>query len=416
MVAVAETVPDAWACTTERLEADVCTLAGQLSAATCRWLLLIVELDRRRAHEQWGCASMAQWLSWKCGLGIVAGRQHVRVARALTQLPVICDRFAAGVLSYSKVRALTRIATPATEAKLVEFAEVATAAQLERTIRTYERVSVNRDTAAAQVAARGVTVHHDDDGMVTIVARLPRDAAETVLSALTQAATEVPADPDHDSAESRHADALEHLAHSYLAGNAARPPTETVIHADADQLTDADRSPVLERLTCDTGLRLVVHEADGTKRVGRRTRTVPVALRRIIEARDHGCRFPGCTHRAHHHLHHIVPFAAGGPTDVDNCLTLCAFHHRLVHDGGWRIDGDSAESLNLTFIGPHGRTINEIGERPRPAHEQLPVDSTIDADTIATAEGGRYDLDLAITAIASISTSGAPRDFGASQG
>ena len=167
-----------------------------------------------------------------------------------------------------------------------------------------------------------MTVHHDDDGMVTIVARLPRDAAETVLSALTQAATAVPADPDHDSAESRRADALEHVAHSYLAGNAARPPTETVIHADADQLNDPDRSPVLERLTCDTGLRLVVHEADGTKRVGRRTRTVPVALRRIIEARDHGCRFPGCTHRAHHHLHHLVPFAAGGPTDVDNCLTL----------------------------------------------------------------------------------------------
>ena len=106
-----------------------------------------------------------------------------------------------------------------------------------------------------------------------------------------------------------------------------------------------------------------------------------------------------------------MPFAAGGPTDADNCLTLCAFHHRLVHDGGWRIHGDSAESSNLTFIGPHGRTINEIGERPRPAHGQLPVDSTIDAHTIATAEGGRSDLDLAITAIASISTSGAPRDF-----
>ena len=100
----------------------------------------------------------------------------------------------------------------------------------------------------------------------------------------------------------------------------------------------------------------------------------------------------------------------------ENCLTLCAFHHRLVHDGGWRIDGDSAESSNLTFIGPHGRTVDEIGERPRPATGQLPVDPRIDADTIATAEGGRCDLDLAITAIASISTYGAPRDFNASPG
>ena len=110
-------------------------------------------------------------------------------------------------------------------------------------------------------------------------------------------------------------------------------------------------------------------------------------------------------------MHHIVPFAGGGPTDVDNCLTLCTFHHRLVHEGGWRIRGDFLESSNLTFIGPHGRTVNGIDERPRPADEQLPVDSTIDANTIATAEGSRFDLDLAITAIASTSTSGAPRDF-----
>ena len=157
MVAAVETVPDAWVCTTERLEAEVCTLAAQLSAATCRWLLLIAELDRRRAHEQWGCASMAQWLSWKCGLGRVLGRQHVQVARALTLLPVICDRFVVGVLSYSKVRALVRIATPASEAKLVEFAEVATAAQLERTIRTYERVSVNREDRGC--AGRGAARH-----------------------------------------------------------------------------------------------------------------------------------------------------------------------------------------------------------------------------------------------------------------
>ena len=100
--------------------------------------------------------------------------------------------------------------------------------------------------------------------MVTIVACLPRDAAETVLGALQQAMTEVPADPADDSAESRRADALELLAHSYLAGNAARPPTETVVHVDAEQLADPDRSPVLERLICDTGLRVVVHEADGT--------------------------------------------------------------------------------------------------------------------------------------------------------
>ena len=99
----------------ERLEAQICELAGHLTAATCRFLVLLADFDARRGWASWEMNSCAQWLSWKCQM--VRGRpEHVRVARALRDLPVIRAEFAAARLSYAKVRALTRIATPDTEA------------------------------------------------------------------------------------------------------------------------------------------------------------------------------------------------------------------------------------------------------------------------------------------------------------
>ena len=117
---------------TERLEAEICTLAGQIAAATCRFVLLAAELDRRNAWGAWGCQSMAHWLSWKCGLSMVTARQHVRVGLALEEFPLIREAFAAGQLSYSKVRAMVRVAKWQPEAEFVKYALLTTAAQLDR--------------------------------------------------------------------------------------------------------------------------------------------------------------------------------------------------------------------------------------------------------------------------------------------
>src|SRR4051812_36086801 len=111
----------------ERLEAEITELAGHLTAAEGRWLLLIGEYDRRAGYEEWGCRTCAFWLSWQCGLDLRAAQERVRVARALEELPLVTAEFAAGKLSYSKVRAITRVATPANEEALVELAESATA-------------------------------------------------------------------------------------------------------------------------------------------------------------------------------------------------------------------------------------------------------------------------------------------------
>src|SRR6516162_5611675 len=104
----------------EHLEARICELAGHLAAATCQFLLLIADFDARRGWASWEMASCAAWLSWKCQIAPGTAREHVRVARQLSAFPLIREEFAAGRLSYAKVRALTRITTPETERDLVE--------------------------------------------------------------------------------------------------------------------------------------------------------------------------------------------------------------------------------------------------------------------------------------------------------
>jgi len=116
----------------ERLEAQICELAGHLSAATCKFLVLLGDFDARRGWASWEMPSCAAWLSWKCQMSSGTAREHVRVARALRDLPAIRAEFAAGRFSYAKVRALTRIATPDNEQGLADIATPMTANQLER--------------------------------------------------------------------------------------------------------------------------------------------------------------------------------------------------------------------------------------------------------------------------------------------
>src|SRR3984885_11825251 len=146
----------------ERVEAQICELAGHLTAATCRFLVLLGDFDALRCWASWDMSSCAQWLSWKCQLSPGTGREHVRVARALRDLPVLRGEFGAGRLSYAKIRALTRIATPDTERGLAEIAGPMTGNQLERFARAHRQVShADDDTARIQ---RRLTWRFEDDG------------------------------------------------------------------------------------------------------------------------------------------------------------------------------------------------------------------------------------------------------------
>jgi Domain of unknown function (DUF222) len=155
----------------ERLEAQICELAGQLAAATCRFLVLLGDFDARRGWASWEMNSCAEWLSWKCQMSSGTAREHVRVARALRDLPVLRGEFGAGRLSYAKVRALTRIATPDTEAGLAELAGPMTGNQLERFARAHRQVSTVDDVDAR--VRRRLAWRFEEDGSLAGTFRLP---------------------------------------------------------------------------------------------------------------------------------------------------------------------------------------------------------------------------------------------------
>src|ERR1022692_898036 len=173
----------------ERVEAQICELAGHLTAATCRFLDLLGDFDARRGWASWDMNSCAQWLSWKCQMSSGTAREHVRVARALRDLPVIRAEFGAGRLSYAKVRALTRIATPGTEAGLAEIAGPMTGNQLERFARAHRQVTAASDSTAR--VRRRLAWRFEDDGSLAGTFRLPPLAGAVLLQALRAAAGEL---------------------------------------------------------------------------------------------------------------------------------------------------------------------------------------------------------------------------------
>ena len=354
----------------ERIEAEITELAAHINAATCRWLCLVAELDRREGWASWGAKSCAHWLSWRCSVSPNAAREHVRVARRLAELPSVRRAFAAGELSYSKVRALTRVVTPETEDELVGIARHATAAQIEVMVRSYRRAAAGAevDEANARHARRSLTYFYDDEGFLVLRARLMPEDGAVVVAALTAAAAELgPSDPNGNvsaetseahplRSEERNADALVAVADRALSGGGgSRARPEVIVHVDAEALAgEAGRSELADgmrlppetarRLACDASVVTLIERGGEPVSAGRRTRQVPAALRRALSARDRGCTFPGCTETRHVDAHHVRHWADGGPTSLDNLVQLCRFHHRFVHEGGC--------SVRLTGRGP----------------------------------------------------------------
>jgi hypothetical protein len=413
---------------TVRLGDAIAELAARIQAATYELLVLIREFDDREGWGE-GFTSCAHWLNWRTGLAMGAAREKVRVARALAELPRLSGAMRRGALSYSKVRALTRIATPETETSLLDFARSATAAHVERPVRAWRRVdridaAVNEDEQRRH-ASRHLDTWVDEDGMLVVRGRLSPEVGAVVQRALEAAADQLcheSEDKTEVSASQRRADAFGLLAESVLAGNldpgAAGDRYQVVVHVNVDVLRDdaGKEQSALEdedgihvpaqtsrRIACDASRVVMRHGPDGTVLdVGRKTRTIPPAIRRALAARGHTCRFPGCSCR-HCDAHHVRHWAAGGPTRLDNLVLLCRRHHRAVHEEGFTVelrdDGDAR------FFRPDGRPFPEAPPAPRWAGPALePTTShlaaagiTIDGDT-ATPDwyGERLDLVWAI--------------------
>src|SRR5204863_5396602 len=149
---------------------------------------MIRDFDARGGWAN-GFKTCADWLSWRVGMDRGAAHQRVRVARALPNLPRISQAFACGELSYSKVRALTRVATPETEERLLKFARCGTAVHVERLVRGWRRVDRNAENqeAAQRHKSRSLYVYQDEDGMFVIRGRLTPEVGAVVRQALTAA-------------------------------------------------------------------------------------------------------------------------------------------------------------------------------------------------------------------------------------
>jgi hypothetical protein len=393
----------------EDLEREICELAADIAAATCHWLGLIAEFDARGGWAQWGVRSCAHWLSWRLGIGLRAGQEHVRVARALTSLPRLGAAFTAGVLSYSKVRALTRVAQPETEEDLLMIAEHATGAQIERLVRGYAGViRATRAQALENDQRQSLHCEWDEDGMLRISGRLTAEDGAALLGALDANAP----DDRHLPLAGRRAVAL-----GRLAGADDVRSTELVVHVDVASLPaeaivercEVEGGPSIapelaRRLGCD-GAMVMILERDGDPlSVGRRTRAISPALRRALRSRDPVCRFPGCTHTRFLHAHHIRHWAHGGETTIDNLVHLCSAHHRLVHEGGYTVDRD--RQGRPRFWTPTGRPIVEGAAPPhasgRPLHFLNGERGVLtDADSSRPLSAGDVlDYDIAVEGLA----------------
>ncbi len=376
------------------LEREIRSLAGQLAAASYAWLGMIAEFDRRSAWSGWGLKSCAHWLAWSCSLSPAAAREHVRVARALPALPLVSEEFAKGSLSYSKVRALTRVSALVDEQTLVNLALIETAGQLERTVRGFRRA---HGTGLDQQRARRARAYWDTDGMLVFSARLTADEGAIVMAALAAAQHET----EPPSAEERLreadeadrvdinraltvADGMVWMANAALAAQSADTSGDdrnlVILHRTApDQKPDQEQpeqeqrlcrledGPGLdettgERLACDSAvIEITKNSPNGILDVGRKTRKISPALRRALRFRDVGCRFPGCHRTSHLEAHHIIHWLHGGPTDLNNLALLCRHHHMLMHEAGFTIQTCGGAAVNgkleLAFHRPNGTEI-----------------------------------------------------------
>jgi len=385
----------------ERLGDEIAELSAHLDAATAHLLDLIREFDARSGWNT-GFRSCAAWLTWRVGLDPGAARERVRVARALGTLPRLAQALARGELSYAKVRALTRVATPETEERLLAVGKAGTADHVERIVRGWRRVDRQAEVkeTAYRHRSRAVHVYPDEDGMVVVRGRLTPEVGAVRVQALAAArealyrrahtASSV-TDPTNKnvSAETfptetptmaqQQADALALIAetalHHGIDPGAPGERYQVVVHVDAPVLADPDApgQSVLEdgthvsaetsrRVACDASRVVMRHDPDGrVTEVGARTRTIPPALRRALQHRDRGCRFPGCG-VALGQGHHIRHWAHGGPTTLSNLALLCRRHHRAVHEEGYQVERQADGELR--FRRPDGRPLPDT---PPPA-------------------------------------------------
>lgn len=395
------------------LEHEVRTQAVVLAAATCRWFEHLAEFVIRGLWAIEGVRTPADWLTWALGISSSTAREHVRVALRLRECPGVLERFRQGRISYSKVRAITRICVPAIEGLLLQFADAATATDLDRIVAGFRRLAQSEPDPERSRRAVGVDWRWDDDDLLEVKVKLdPADGlafieavsrlveieqharkGEDTTDEVADLESDDPADvgrPRRDGLRQVRADVLLDAVVVAAADGAPRDASGAdrhllVLHATIDQLADAapagvpggriknalkaGQRPVpvttrsgrgmlpahvLRRLACDGRVAVGVTGQDGNLVTDPApTYTVPAPMRRGMLTRDrHTCQFPGCGSTRYLHAHHVIHWSEGGPTELGNLMTLCSFHHRFVHAHHWELRPVPGQPGRWTFHRP----------------------------------------------------------------
>jgi len=430
----------------DELGERIVDMSGRLAAATCRWLLLVAQFDAREGYLSFGLASSAQWLTHACGIAHRTAVEHVRVGRSLLQHSRLAEEMGAGRLSFSQVRAISRIVAPGEHGlvdDLIEVARHGTVAHLEVVVRGLRTVDHNeRPTDLGEYLTQSWT----SDSRWRLSARLDPERGAVVAAAIDALVQRDGCSP---------ADALLRLAEIGLAAVAdgENPLRElrgheraaVVIHIDAAQVPlrsaerdqdgapvtrSAERAPgdaptasrsyarvaggpglpdrVVQRLLCDGRIRTVIHDGaahdSGSKvlDVGRSHRLVTDRQYRALLLRQHGhCGHPGCPNTKNLDAHHRIHWIDGGRTDLDNLLLLCERHHVAHHAGECHIQ--TAGAGRFRFVSSDGRNLSArlrspANERTRPIEDEH-ADVAADAAT-SRWDGQRLDRGYAISVLA----------------
>ena len=357
----------------ERLEAEITGFASRIASATARWLIWIAAYDRREGWATWQTKSMAHWLNWQCGMSPRTAREHVQVARKLEQFALLRATFLAGEISFSKARAIARVVNEHNEQELLDLARDATASQLDQITGKMPDTDTNGDDEAKKL---GIAVRNNGDGTGTMMITAPINTIADTKKAVYAKASDVISRQQADGetktdvinrlggVQAIHAD----TATAIICGDIdTKWGTEhaALVVADIDALTGSDPNAestvdqqrvdpaVVQRLCCDGLIQTALVDGEGNEQAtGSAQRVVPRRIRRLLERRDHGmCQHPGCesTHRLH--ANHVIHWANGGPTQLENLILLCHYHHHVVHEGGWNVIGAPG---SWQFLDPNG--------------------------------------------------------------
>jgi hypothetical protein len=290
----------------------------------------------------------------RLGISEWKARRLIAAATAIEHLPRISEALSSGRLSLDKIVELTRFATPQDEQKLIRWAQTVSGAAIrhrgdvEARRLLEEVIEAERD--------RSLSWWYSMDGQrFALQADLPASAGATLVKAIERVAEFVPTMPGEDGASSapaRRADALVALCSARLAADPDPDRATVIVHARLEGLSaDAGGCEIengvvihpesVRRLLCDARVQTLVEDEGGNVvGVGRMHREPSAWMQRQVRYRDRECRFPGCGARRFTQAHHLRFWSHGGKTDLSNLLLICSFHHRLVHELGWKVGRD----------------------------------------------------------------------------